>query len=234
MSLGKKLKSLRAEYNLSQPELAEKIGIEQSYLSKLENDKSIPSNDIFNRILDAFNLKLAEFMASFTEPTELIELQQIPDIRQFLERKKSHSQQKQRKFLYVSSLLIVIACTAFYTGFSKQLFPALQYQYESKGIILDGESEDVFDNRSSFRAGRASPDVRLEIQKRLHEKVLISSLNKGNYFVIPVKGGSRKYFYMDFINVPQPINAWLQMLGIFLFSAGIMGFVLERRLFRVM
>jgi transcriptional regulator with XRE-family HTH domain len=43
MTLGKKL---CARHNLSQPELAEKIGSEQSYLSKLENDKYVPSNEI--------------------------------------------------------------------------------------------------------------------------------------------------------------------------------------------
>ncbi|MFT6990623.1 MAG: hypothetical protein ACJASL_002603, partial [Paraglaciecola sp.] len=30
----------------------------------------------------------------------------------------------------------------------------------------------------------------------------------------------------------RQVNAWLQVFGVFLFSAGIMGFVLERRLFK--
>jgi transcriptional regulator with XRE-family HTH domain len=36
MTLGKKIRTLRAEHNLSQPELAEKMGIDQSYLSNLK------------------------------------------------------------------------------------------------------------------------------------------------------------------------------------------------------
>jgi len=47
MNIGEKIKQLRTEKNLTQPQLAEAIGIEQSYLSKLENDKSTPSADIF-------------------------------------------------------------------------------------------------------------------------------------------------------------------------------------------
>jgi transcriptional regulator with XRE-family HTH domain len=54
MTLGTKLIRLRTEHNLSQPELSQKMGIEPSYLSTLENDKSVPSNEIFNNILQAF------------------------------------------------------------------------------------------------------------------------------------------------------------------------------------
>jgi hypothetical protein len=32
--------------------------------------------------------------------------------------------------------------------------------------------------------------------------------------------------------VKREVNAWLQVFGVLLFSAGIMGFVLERRLFK--
>jgi transcriptional regulator with XRE-family HTH domain len=38
MTLGEQLKKLRNEKALSQPDLADLTGIEQSYLSKLEND----------------------------------------------------------------------------------------------------------------------------------------------------------------------------------------------------
>ncbi len=40
MRFGEKLKELRNEKEWTQPEMAEAIGIEQSYWSKLENGKS--------------------------------------------------------------------------------------------------------------------------------------------------------------------------------------------------
>jgi len=43
MNFGERIKQLRTARNMTQPQLAEAIGIEQSYLSKLENDKSVPS-----------------------------------------------------------------------------------------------------------------------------------------------------------------------------------------------
>ena len=55
MTLGEYIKDARAQMQLSQPQLAEQIGIKQSYLSKLENDKSLPSNEVFRRLLNALN-----------------------------------------------------------------------------------------------------------------------------------------------------------------------------------
>ena len=54
MNFGDKIRQLRTDKNLTQPELAAAMGIEQSYLSKLENGKSLPSNDMLQRILDVF------------------------------------------------------------------------------------------------------------------------------------------------------------------------------------
>lgn len=227
MTLGNKIKSLRAEHNLSQPDLAAKIGIEQSYLSKLENGKSIPSNDIFNNILDAFGISLEKFLASFSNTTDVNTLKQIPDVRLFLSKQKEVNLHKRRRLLYVSSLLIIIALTVFYAGFSKKIFPTLQYQYESEGVILAGEPDNIFDHRQVIKM---SDELKIEIQSRANEKVLISNINRGKYFVTVVNGGSRKYHYDSIILVPQSANGWLQVLGVLLFSAGLMGFVLERRL----
>ncbi len=62
MNFGEKLRQLRNDKDLTQPELAEAMGIEQSYLSKLENDKSLPSNDVLNRILDVFGLEIGDLV----------------------------------------------------------------------------------------------------------------------------------------------------------------------------
>lgn len=134
MTLGNNIKSLRAEHNLSQPELAAKIGIEQSYLSKLENDKSIPSNDIFNNILEAFDISLETFLATFSNTTDINQLKQIPDVRQFLSKQNEVNQHKKRRLLYLSSVLIVIALTVFYAGFSKLVFPTYSINMNQEAL----------------------------------------------------------------------------------------------------
>lgn len=238
MTLGKKLKFLRAEHDLSQPELAEKIGIEQSYLSKLENDKSIPSNEIFNQILQAFNLDLSTFLRDFESGANLDNLKKIPDVQQYFVNQQKAKQSNQRSFLYMSSLLIVLAAVAFFIGYTKNLFSETYYEYASQGVILAGESEDVFTSWHSLMEVEAAKNGdlvrqrRLEINKRELESIVISPDNKGSSFVLPVEGGKRKYYFEKPIKIEQAINAWLQVLGVLLFSAGFMGFVLERRLFK--
>jgi transcriptional regulator with XRE-family HTH domain len=239
MTLGKKLKSLRAEHNLSQPELAEKIGIEQSYLSKLENDKSVPSNDIFNNILQAFNITLEQFVSDFSQGVELERLRQIPDVEHYFSNQQKHKQNNQRRFLYMSSLLIVLATTLFYIGFSKQLFSEIQFQYESDGVLKEGEPINALSHWQLLLTLEQREDQsfwhqrKLDAAKRIDEKALSFFVHQGPYFRVDIKDGYRHYRLMDKRELNRPVNAWLQVLGVFLFSAGIMGFVLERRLFKI-
>lgn len=128
MTFGEQLKICRNKATFSQPELAELVGIEQSYLSKLENDKSIPSNEIFRSLLKAFDLSTGEFISLITSPTERQRLSQIPDVEHWLNHQQRDKLNRQRFFLYVSSALIVISATVFYIGFSKQLFNETRYE----------------------------------------------------------------------------------------------------------
>jgi len=239
MTLGKKIRTLRAEHNLSQPELAEKIGIEQSYLSKLENDKSVPSNDIFNNILQAFSLTLQQFVNGFSQGVELERLRQIPDIEHYLSSQQKHNQNNQRRCLYLSSLLIVLATTLFYVGYSKQLFSETQFQYESEGIIFEEEPANVFHRWRDLLTLEQKHDRELvalkamEMAKRVDENTISVFEHTGPYFRLETLGGYRHYRLANEKHVKRAVNAWLQVFGVFLFSAGIMGFVLERRLFKI-
>lgn len=238
MSLGEKIKSLRQEKGYSQPELAEKVGIEQSYLSKLENDKSIPSNDIFRQILTALNVELSEFLAMFSKEQLNSTLKQIPDIEHFINQKSQVNYENCRQFLTVSSALIVLAVTLFYTGFSKELFSERFFRYHSDGVVLAGEPNNIFNNWSDFIAEQGKDRVeahrtkKLEMAKREDGHYLYLPENVGRQFVKEGKGGTRFYELNGETQKKRSINAVLQMLGVLLFSAGVMGFLLERRLFK--
>jgi transcriptional regulator with XRE-family HTH domain len=233
MTLGKKLKALRAEHSLSQPELAEKIGIEQSYLSKLENDKSIPSNEIFNNILTAFGLTLEQFVSEIKRNEELVRLKQIPDVALYLSSKQKQNQNNHRRFLYVSSLMIVIATTFIYVGHSQQFFSGDRYYYNSLGVVLDDEPDGIFDSWSRFATDKIErKQLEMKIADRRAEHVLIITENRGKVFVEKIEGGRRQYHFQSKEPFSNPINAWFKVLGVLLMSAGIMGFVLETRLFK--
>ncbi|QEK12628.1 helix-turn-helix transcriptional regulator [Crassaminicella thermophila] len=49
------LKILRAKHNLSQMELAKKVGVSRNTINSIENSKSIPSLDIALKISSIFN-----------------------------------------------------------------------------------------------------------------------------------------------------------------------------------
>ena len=243
MTLGEQLKRLRTDKGLSQPELAELASIEQSYLSKLENDKSLPSNEVFRRLLNAFSVSVAKILEPLETHYIKNNLLVISDIDQLYQEKSSKQINQQRNLLYSASTLIVLAVTLFYIGYSKQAFNEILYEYRSSGVVLAGEPTNI------FRRWRDLIDVKnrnvkdeiirkkgVVMAQRNDVLVKLISENKGYSFEEQVEGG-RRFFRKSKHELPiqqiRPINAWLQVLGVMLLASGIMGFVLERRLFNL-
>ncbi|EOU1144043.1 XRE family transcriptional regulator [Clostridium perfringens] len=52
MRKSERLKYLRIIYNLSQKDIAQELGITRNYLSQLENEKLVMSEEKFNEIVD--------------------------------------------------------------------------------------------------------------------------------------------------------------------------------------
>lgn len=55
--IGKIIRDARHEGNMSQSQLADKIGINKTYISKIENGSVEPGIGLFFRIIDALGLK---------------------------------------------------------------------------------------------------------------------------------------------------------------------------------
>ncbi len=77
MDYGEKLRQLR---QLNQPELAQQLGIEQSYLSKLENGKSLPSTDVLQRLLNVLEVSLESSLHGIDDKIVQVQLRTIPNI----------------------------------------------------------------------------------------------------------------------------------------------------------
>jgi len=235
MTLGEQFKKLRSEKGFSQPELAEIAGIEQSYLSKLENDKSLPSNEVFRKILCAFDISIAQLLAPLEQSYINKNLLLIADIEHYCQQNSTRQLSKQRHILYTSSLFIVVAVTLFYTGFSKQLFNESRYEYFSKGVVLAGEPMNVFTHWSQLIDRKDAParnQKKIIMAQRSDEMIILTREHKGTSFEMQVTGGKRLFRYARDERVPNPINAWLQIIAVFMFSCGIMGFILERQFFK--
>ena len=236
MTLGEKLKELRLALNLSQPELAQAAAIEQSYLSKLENDKSLPSNEVLRQLLAALKVDLSVLLSCPKLKNELTRLKHIPDVEAFLSQHQQLSVMLQRRWWYISTALIVLAVTLFYIGQNERLFNQKLYQYESKGVVLAGEQEDIFNNWRSLVPRDMSADeiqhTRIKILQRHETDTLLLVDYRGEAFVKDVPEGRRYYNYLGVRQNENNINAGFRIVGVLLFSMGIMGFVLERKVFK--
>lgn len=60
-TIAKVIKNARRNAKLTQAELAEKIGISEKHLSKIETGKNYPALDTFFRIINILNLSLGDF-----------------------------------------------------------------------------------------------------------------------------------------------------------------------------
>ena len=80
MKLGEKIKQLRNSAGLTQPELATKANIEQSYLSKLENDKGSPSFEVISKLAAALSIDAMLLIESLDESYIKENLAHIPEI----------------------------------------------------------------------------------------------------------------------------------------------------------
>jgi transcriptional regulator with XRE-family HTH domain len=240
MTLGDQLKKLRADKGLSQPELAELANIEQSYLSKLENDKSLPSNEVFRKLLRAFSLSVAQLLEPLDTSYIKNNLLVISDIEQLYQQASAKKLNQQRNLLYIASSLIVVAVTLFYIGYAKQVFNETIYEYSSKGVVLAGEPSNIFrywrdliDSKDRNEKDEKMRQMKVTMAQRSDVLIKMTFENKGYSFEEEVEGGRRFFRKTKHEKQLRAINAWLQVLGVLLFSCGIMGFILERRLFNL-
>lgn len=56
LSFGKRLKTARQAKKLTQVEVADKLGIDDTTISKYENDKSEPDNETLTKLLDLYEV----------------------------------------------------------------------------------------------------------------------------------------------------------------------------------
>ncbi|HLS22635.1 MAG TPA: helix-turn-helix transcriptional regulator [Pseudogracilibacillus sp.] len=62
-NLGEKLRTLRKARGLTTQQLADKVAVSQSYISRFENNRAIPDVALLEDILHALNCDLATFFA---------------------------------------------------------------------------------------------------------------------------------------------------------------------------
>jgi len=242
VNFGEKVRQLRAERNLTQPQLAQLIGIEQSYLSKLENDKSIPSADIFQAILKAFSIDVANFLAGVDEKQVYRDLRQVPEVANHLNTVVTTRIHSIKSWLFASGLVLTLGLTLGVAGWRGLLFSNTQLDYESPGILLPGEPTDIFDKYEHIlfdqsAAGAISDKERYEKIAEFNKRKVRDSRvlydYRGLSYLETVPGGQRTYFFQREMGFERPQNRWLMLAGVLLTFGGLVGFIVEARLRQV-
>ncbi|RUO35534.1 hypothetical protein CWE13_11435 [Aliidiomarina shirensis] len=240
MTLGERLKQRRNELDLSQPALAERMGIEQSFLSKLENDRSLPSNDTFRGWIAALNLSLAETL----EPLEMSyihsKLRPIADIEQYVSKNSARQLKERQRLFRVSAIALALAFPLFYSGFTANVFPEHRYEYMSYGTINFDESKDIYRNwrTSSVSMTRDEANALSEqMTRRLQEQYILTFENRGSQYSEEIEGSDGALYRTWYLQpsqaptVHRPINGLLQGFGLAFAVFGILGLWRERKLY---
>lgn len=145
MQFGEYLKNRRTELGWTQPEAAAKVSIEQSYLSKLETGKSFPSEDVYQRLMEAFSLD-TEAMVATLYPAELDRLREIEAVRKHLLEREHNTRSTTRRWLYAGLAALVSGGALVGLAQVDRGGAAMHYTYQSYGVVRPGESDDIFDN----------------------------------------------------------------------------------------
>jgi len=228
MTFGERLKSLRTTRNWTQPQAADAIGVEQSYLSKLENNHSVPSGDVFARIAKAFEITVAQVLQDLDD-LSLDQLSQIPDVANHLTEQQRNSKMNLRLWSQGLAVAVALGAALVYAGFSNLIVADVVYSYKSAGIIQAEESKELFRElsvpTSATSLARLDPEYST-LRERLDERFLTKSTYLGETFSVPIEGGSRTYYLQGKMRIDPWQNKVATFLGIFLATAGFIGLLI--------
>ncbi len=151
MKFGKKLQELRVKAGYKQPEVAKMMGIEQSYLSKLENDRAIPSREMFEKIIHVFQLT-PEKLFDGIDPTILFrDFDHIPWIAEKLKDYEQKSLYHTIRWLILSSIISVIGSVILLSSVTGLIFNNKEYTYVGSYSYYDQTLKKGF-GQISFQA----------------------------------------------------------------------------------
>ncbi|MEM9839660.1 MAG: helix-turn-helix transcriptional regulator [Pseudomonadota bacterium] len=141
MRFGDYIKDIRQLNNWTQVEAAKQIGVEQSYLSKLEAGKSYPSEDVFSSLLAAYKIDMKAMQDSLF-PAELDQLREMREVRTtILEGEKTTRDRTQRWLVGgIASLMIGGACLG--AALLAKETQITSYLYKAETIIPEGAEPD--------------------------------------------------------------------------------------------
>ena len=103
MRFGDYVRDRRQRQGWTQPDAAKRIGIEQSYLSKLETGKSYPSEDVFSSLVATYKIDLTDLEKTLF-PAELDQLREIGEVRAIILKRDAVYKNRVQRWLTMGVL----------------------------------------------------------------------------------------------------------------------------------
>ena len=241
MTLGAIIRHHRQLQGLSQPALAQRANIEQSYLSKLENDHSTPSDEILQRLMHALELDIASLYAQLDNQRSDPKILSIHSIQTYHVALSSQQQRRQTLLITFFTLTIAVGVALFYLGHSKSLFPETLYSYESRGELIVGEPSDYY-HGGWRRAVRQAEQSDLEFTESLRSAAIVQAERIDYHTVLSfspleqqftrqLDNGNRRVYRASTpqVRITRPHNAWLMFFGIVLAVSGFIALTIRLR-----
>lgn len=171
MNFGERLRELRTERGLTQPQFAALAGVEQSYLSKLENDKSVPSAEMFDTIVSALGVDAATFLQEVDREVIDSTLRHVPSVCQFKNQAVTEQVHQTKRWLFGSATAWILGFALMLAANEGIFFSNNLYVYRSPGVFLPSEAENIFDTYPKILAQQQGARLITpeEVFKRLAE-----------------------------------------------------------------
>lgn len=243
MNFGERLKQIRTDKGLTQPQFAQLAGIEQSYLSKLENDKSVPSAEMFAAILAGIGMDRASFLSEVDADVLATTLRHIPAVSQFNTDAAAARIQESKRWLYGAALAWLIGFALMLAANEGIFFSNRLYKYISPGVIHSGEAENIFENQKEILSLRMQAKIITfeemakewsEFQVHRARPVTVESpANRGTVYFERVDNGRRRFDLLHVEYGQAAENRLLQYLGALVFACGFAALFIEWRLRRL-
>ncbi|WP_223668953.1 helix-turn-helix domain-containing protein [Kangiella shandongensis] len=238
MTLGEKLRSLRSTSGWTQPEFAQKLGIEQSYLSKLENDRSIPSVEIFDKLCTAYEVTPDEMIKDLDKDYVRQKLMHIPIIANATTNKHEVAKGKRKAAVIVCSSFILVATLFFFTAYLELLSSNKYYEYRSLGVDFKHEINECLkteEPKHCFMKYTAEYNSK-SFDQPTHNWVSDSFLTheyQGKVVNKAFEHGFREYYVKQLPDKRSTANNIFLIMAVFLMTLGVLGLIVEARFYKI-
>ncbi|WP_203295128.1 helix-turn-helix domain-containing protein [Maricaulis parjimensis] len=234
MKFGDYLRQIRETRHWTQPEAAARAGIEQSYLSKLETGKSYPSDDVFGRLVQAYEIDVKTLVRDL-DPAEAEALRDIESLRTTRLIVHRAAQRLSRGWMLAGLACLLTGGGSVGAALTVSDTHHEEYIYMSRGVIAPDEPLNVFDiihqEPSGTPAERATVlGQQIAMLERVDEDVRIQRTLQGEGYIERVEGGRRYYQALDSQTVVErsPLR-WFWVPGLMLLFGALGCFTISWR-----